>query len=154
MKCIIIATGKCKEKPVLSMCEEYLKRLKAYFPTQIIEVPQTKADRSDDIKAGEAKAQLAKIPDGAYIIALDEHGEQPTTRKFAKMFENLQNTGTRTVVFIIGGSDGLHESIHKKANKMISLSPLTFPHMMVRPIILEQVYRAGTLLAGHPYHRD
>lgn len=154
MRSTLIATGKCKDKDILTLCDEYLKRLKAFFPTKVIEVPQTKAERSEDIKAGEAKAQLSKIPEGAYVIALDEHGKTPTTREFAKKIEHIQLLGKSDLVFIIGGSDGLHQSILEKADYTLSLSKLTFPHMMVRPIILEQLYRAGTVLSGHPYHRD
>lgn len=154
MRATLIATGKCKDKEILSLCAEYLKRLQAFFPTTVVEVPQTKADRSEDIKAGEAKAQLAKIPDGAYVIALDEHGKNPTTRAFASKIEQIQLLGKSELVFIIGGSDGLHSSVLQRADFTLSLSALTFPHMMVRPIILEQLYRAGTVLAGHPYHRD
>ena len=154
MKITVIATGKCKEKAVNSQVDEFIKRLKPYLPTKIIEVPQTKAQTSDQIKEGESKAQLAKVPDGAFVIALDERGETPTTRQFSQKIEKLKNSGTGEVVFIIGGADGLHENVKNRANMLLSLSKFTFPHMMVRPIILEQIYRVGTLLAGHPYHRD
>lgn len=154
MKVTIIATGKCKEKDILSICDTYLKRLKAYFPTKIIEVAQAKGQTREEIQKNEAKAQLAKIPAGSYIIALDETGKMPKTTEFANIIQKQQLSGISHITFIIGGADGLDVEIKNKAHLMLSLSPLTFPHMLVRPILLEQIYRIGTYLNGHPYHRE
>jgi 23S rRNA (pseudouridine1915-N3)-methyltransferase len=154
MKITLLCTGKCKDKAILGLEAEYVKRLKAHFPTTVIELPQSKAVRADEIKQKEAEAQLAKVPAGSVIIALDERGELMPTVKFAKKLEGWKDSGTPHVTIIIGGAEGLHDSIRQKAKLLLSLSPMTFPHMMVRPIILEQIYRAGTVIAGHPYHRE
>ena len=154
MNVTVIATGKCKDKHINAMADEFIKRLKPYFPTKLIEVPQVKAQTVADIKKGECKLQLAKIPAGSVIFALDERGDMLPTVKFSKELGKWRDQGTRNLVFIIGGAEGLDDEIRNKCNKLISLSPMTFPHMMVRPIILEQIYRAGTVLAGHPYHRE
>lgn len=154
MKVTIIATGKCKEKDILSLCNTYLKRLKPYFPTTLIEVPQAKGQTREEVQKNEAKLQTAKIPENSYIIALDETGKMPKTTEFAKNIQKQQLSGISHITFIIGGADGLDPEIKSKANFMMSLSPLTFPHMLVRPILLEQLYRIGTFLAGHPYHRE
>tara|TARA_R110000868_G_scaffold218576_2_gene469138 strand:- start:68566 stop:69033 length:468 start_codon:yes stop_codon:yes gene_type:complete len=154
MNITVIATGKCKDKHINALADEFIKRLKPFFPTKLIEVPQVKAQSVLEIKQGEAKLQNAKIPDGSIIFALDERGKMMHTADFSKKLGTLRDTGTRNLVFIIGGAEGLDDSVRNKAQMLISLSPMTFPHMMVRPIILEQIYRAGTVLAGHPYHRE
>ena len=154
MNILIITTGKCKEKEINNQVDTFIKRLKPYFPTKLIEVPQVKGNSADEIKQKEAALQSAKIPDNAYIIIMDEHGDMVTSRKFAGKLEALKNNGTRNIVFIIGGAEGLHETVKQKANWQLSLSPLTFAHMMVRPILTEQIYRAAMILNNHPYHRD
>lgn len=154
MKITIIATGKCKDKAILSLCETYIKRLKPYFPTTLIEVPQSKGQTREEIQKSEAKLQSAKIPNGSFIIALDETGKMPKTTEFAKTLQSEKNRGISNLVFIIGGADGLSTELKQNANLLMSLSPLTFPHMLVRPILLEQIYRVGTYLSGHPYHRE
>ena len=154
MNIIIIATGKCRDKSTLAIEAEFLKRLKPFLKTQTIEISQVKAQTVTEIKTKEAKLQLAKIPDNSHIIALDELGEVQTTLQFSKHLEKQKISGVKTVCFIIGGAEGLDDSIRKKAHKIISLSKLTFPHMLVRPILTEQIYRAATVIAGHPYHRE
>ena len=153
MKIRIVATGKCKDKHTLSWCDDYLKRLKPFFKTEIVEVPQGVGEGAV-LKRKEAMFQLAKISDNAIVVAMDEHGEQATSREFAKKLHTFQDSGVRELVFVIGGSDGLDIHILERAKWRFSLSKLTFPHMLVRPILLEQLYRAGTILSGHPYHRD
>ncbi len=154
MKVTIIATGKCKEKDILSLCDTYLKRLKGYFPTKVVEVPQVKAQTRTQVQEAEAKLQLAKIPQNSFVIALDETGKMPKTTQLAQTIQKQQLQGISHLTFIIGGADGLSPEVKNKAQLMLSLSPLTFPHMLVRPILLEQLYRIGTHLAGHPYHRE
>lgn len=154
MNVIVVATGKCKDKHINAIADEFIKRLKPYFPTTLVEVNQVKAQSVAEIKKGEAKLQQSKIPEGSVIFALDERGKMMPTIKFAEELGNLRDTGVRNLAFIIGGAEGLDDDIRNQAQKLISLSPMTFPHMMVRPIILEQIYRAGTVLAGHPYHRE
>lgn len=154
MKITLLVTGKCKEKPILSLCDEYIKRLKPYLAIQVIELPQDKSNSPAEIKRKEADAQLSKITENSIVIALDERGEIPSTRQLAQKISHFQNQGTSHITFIIGGAEGLDENIRKRADYVLSLSKLTFPHMMVRPIILEQIYRVMMVLNNHPYHRD
>lgn len=154
MHVIVIATGKCKDKHINSMADEFIKRLRPFFSTKLIEVPQVKAQTIEEIQKGESKLQCAKIPENSVIYALDEKGELMSTAKFSSDLGRMRDSGTKNLVFIIGGAEGIDNSIRDRAKKLISLSPMTFPHMLVRPIILEQIYRAGTVLAGHPYHRS
>lgn len=154
MNITIIATGKCKEKHINDQVDTFLKRLKPHFPTKLIEVPQAKGQTADEIKQKEAAAQLAKIPHGAIIVAMDERGELLSSMKFSQKLKKWRDTGNKNLVFIIGGAEGLDEQLRNQSQWMFSLSPLTFAHMMVRPILAEQLYRAASIIAGHPYHRE
>ena len=158
MEITIITAGKCKDKPILELVSHYQGRLKPFFKNKIIEVPQSQATRPDDIKNDEAKTflnKIEKLSGKSFIIALDERGESPSTRKFAQLIKTKQEAGAfNNFCFIIGGAEGLSEEIRQKANYILSLSKLTYPHMMVRPILLEQLYRVASVNAGHPYHRD
>lgn len=153
MKFTILATGKCRNKAILELEAEYLKRLTPHHPTQVVEMPQATGP-VPQIKQQEAQNQLAKIPTTAFVIALDEKGKTLSTRQFAKVLKEQANKATKQIIFIIGGAEGLDPLIHQRANLVLSLSAFTFPHMMVRPILAEQIYRATTLNIGHPYHRD
>lgn len=153
MKIELLAIGKCKDKAVLSLCAEYTKRLKPFWETSITEL----ADKSGDMDAEKALTEkhLAKQKPGTYgLVALDERGGKHTSRGFATLLKKFEAQGLQTLIILIGGADGIHPDIKQKADVCLSLSDLTLPHMLVRPVILEQVYRAATILAGHPYHRD
>ncbi len=154
MKATILATGKCRDKHLLALEAEYIKRLKPYMPTSVTELPHGKNSGGEALKLEESKTQLSKIPASAKIIALDERGKLLSTQEFSKKLSDYQDHGTNEVYFIIGGSDGLHQDVRDRADLVLSLSKLTFPHQMVRPIITEQIYRAMTVVAGHPYHRQ
>lgn len=148
----ILAIGRCRDKPVLDLCAFYQGRLKPYAPTTVVELTPRSTNRP--ARAQEAALLLEKIPPDALCIALDEKGQHMTTAQFADTLTHYQNQAFRQVYFIIGGADGLDESVRQRAQLVWSLSKLTFPHMLVRPILLEQLYRACSLNAGHPYHRE
>ncbi len=153
MKIIILAVGKCRNKAVLSLCDDYIKRLKPHWPTSVAEVTTRVSDM------GAEKAEIEKYltkhkTDTIRIIALDESGKLLNSRKFADTISNFAENNTQTLIFLIGGADGIAPELKAKADAIISLSTMTMPHMLVRPVILEQIYRAATLLTGHPYHRD
>jgi len=141
---------------VVSACDEYLKRINhGKYSCKIIEI---KADKSAakttlDTMLQEAKKIRAHIPDGSFIIALDEKGQNLDSIKFAKRLEEIALHNS-SITFIIGGADGIHPELKKEANLQLQLSSLTFPHALVRVIILEQLYRAITILENHPYHRE
>lgn len=104
-------------------------------------------------RAREGEALLAAIPGGARIVALDERGRSESSEALANRLGRWRDDGVRTAGFIIGGADGLDESVRKKADLVLSFGALTWPHMLVRAMLAEQLYRAQSILAGHPYHR-
>ena len=157
MKVILLAVGKCRDKAVLSLCDEYTKRLGPYWPTQVAEV--TAKVSSADAEHQEIEKFLSKLKTqtgagGLRIIALDERGKQFSSRDFSQKLTHFEETGCHTLVFIIGGADGHTEALRQQADLLLGLSKLTLPHMLVRPVILEQIYRAATIKDNHPYHRD
>jgi len=143
MKIRILAVGKHKASPTLDLCHEYLKRMK--WKVEIKEIDAPKGSTS----AQEEPLILKNIPAGAVVIALDERGESLSSPAFAKKIESSGSD----IVFIIGGADGLTDAIRKKAKFLMSFGKQTWPHMLVRVMLLEQIYRAQQIIAGHPYHR-
>jgi len=135
---------------------EYVKRMPREAGLEVIEVraePRTQGAPAARAIQAEAKRIQAALPDGAFRVALDERGRGCTTRELAKRLERWQMEG-RTVAFVIGGADGLPEDVRRAADWVWSLSALTLPHALARVIVAEQLYRATTILANHPYHRD
>lgn len=135
---------------------EYAKRMPREAKIELLEIkpePRTTGKTTAQIMEAEAQRILAALPQGALRIALDEHGAQPTTRQLAAQMQDWLRGG-RDVVFIIGGADGLHESVKQAAQQLMALSALTLPHAMVRVLLAEQLYRAHSLLHNHPYHRE
>lgn len=148
MDITVIAVGKCRDKPIQTLVDMYLTRLKPYGRAAVVEVAQgPTADK-------EAEALLAKLSPDHVVIALDERGKRLTTRDFATFLQKSADSGRHKIAFLIGGADGHADSVRARADLLLSLSDMTFPHMLVRPIVLEQLYRAFSLNAGHPYHRD
>jgi 23S rRNA (pseudouridine1915-N3)-methyltransferase len=116
---------------------------------------EIKKDLAVDVRrAREGEALLAAMPQGARIVALDERGRSEASDAFAKRLGRWRDDGARTIGFIIGGADGLDEAVRKKADLVMSFGALTWPHMLVRAMLAEQIYRAQSILAGHPYHRS
>lgn len=148
MELHVLAIGKCRDKAVLSLCETYTQRLKPIWPVTLHELPQ--APTADQ----ESAVLLARVPADACVIALDERGKSFSTRDLAQWLQKKQDSGTRKIALLIGGADGHTDAIRARADLVLSLSAFTFPHMLVRPLLLEQLYRAATVISGHPYHRD
>lgn len=148
MKIRILAVGRQKSSPTLDLCDEYLKRMK--WDVSLAEIDAPKGSTS----AQEEPLILKKLPKDAFIVALDERGETLTSPEFSK---KIGKWGTQAagneLVFLIGGADGLTDEIRKKAKFLLSFGKQTWPHMLVRVMLLEQVYRAQQISAGHPYHR-
>jgi len=139
--------------PEQALMDEYLKRLP--WKSQIIEIDIKKAAAtSAERKAREAEKLLAAIPDGAAVVALDENGKALKSRQFAGKIDDWQMAGYSNLAFIIGGADGLDASLLAKADLKLAFGTLTWPHMLVRVLLAEQIYRAWSITTGHPYHRD
>ncbi|MDP2832637.1 MAG: 23S rRNA (pseudouridine(1915)-N(3))-methyltransferase RlmH [Pseudomonadota bacterium] len=134
---------------------EYLKRMPREARVELVEIkPEKRAGQSaDSIKAIEATRLLDKLPAGARLLALDEHGREVTTKELADLMARWMAEG-RDVALVIGGADGLAASLLDKAEAKLSLSRLTLPHALARVLLAEQLYRAVSLLNNHPYHRE
>jgi len=134
---------------------EYLKRMPREARVELVEIkPEKRAGQSaDSIKASEAARLLEKLPSGARLVALDEHGREASTRELADRMARWMADG-RDVALIIGGADGLAAGLLEKAEDKLSLSRLTLPHALARVLLAEQLYRAVSLLNNHPYHRE
>ncbi|GHF20428.1 ribosomal RNA large subunit methyltransferase H [Kordiimonas sediminis] len=153
MQISIIAIGKMAKGPEKSLLETYCKRLPWKIDVLEFEMKKKAANVAEQ-KAQEAEKLLAAVPDGAMVIALDERGKALTSRGLAEQVDRWQMEGVRDIAFIIGGADGLDETIRQKAHLKLAFGTLTWPHMLVRAMLAEQVYRVWSILHGHPYHRD
>lgn len=151
MKIEIIAAGRLKNGPYFDGIAEYQKRLN--WPVTLIEIISKETDQNR-IHSDETKQLLSKIDDSAYVIALDERGKNLKSRELADKFKSLQNDSEPLVQIVIGGADGLHPDIRSRADLLLSFGTLTWPHMLARLMLFEQLYRSQQILAGHPYHRE
>jgi 23S rRNA (pseudouridine1915-N3)-methyltransferase len=135
---------------------EYAKRMPPEARLEVVELkPEDRGSGRtvDKAKAAEGERILGAIPEGATVIALDERGKGVTTQGLSVMLEGWMRDGSHPV-FVIGGADGLSDDVKKRADKLVSLSALTLPHALVRVVLAEQLYRAWSILARHPYHRE
>jgi len=123
-------------------------------PPAIIELEEKRRLPPPELKAREADLILAALPAGARLVALDERGRPWTSRELADRLASWRDTGVPALAFAIGGAEGLGASLLERADDVLSLGPMTWPHLLVRGMLLEQLYRAQQILAGHPYHRD
>lgn len=156
MKLLIISVGHKMPDWITAGFGEYAKRMPREAKIELVELkpePRTTGKTTAQIMEAEAQRILAALPQGCLRIALDERGEQPTTKRLAERMRDWMREG-RDVAFIIGGADGLHESVKSSAQHLMALSSLTLPHAMVRVLLAEQLYRAYSLLHNHPYHRE
>lgn len=156
MKLIIVSVGHKMPDWITAGFNEYAKRMPREAKIELVELkpePRTTGKTTAQIMEAEAQRILAALPSGCLRIALDERGAQPTTRQLAAQMQDWLREG-RDIAFIIGGADGLHESVKNSAQHLMALSALTLPHAMVRVLLAEQLYRAHSLLHNHPYHRE
>jgi 23S rRNA (pseudouridine1915-N3)-methyltransferase len=151
MRILIAAIGKAKASPAQQLYLDYIKRL----PWKV-ECKEFDVKHADDAqrKTRECERLLSACKGYDRVIALDESGKQFTSREFASYIGNAQQQGNSSLAFLIGGSDGINDAVRKDAHLIWSLGKLTWPHMLVRPLLAEQLYRAWSVLAKHPYHRD
>lgn len=159
MKITILAVGKIKEKFYTAAIQEYSKRLSRYCKLEIIEVPDEKTpDHASEheenlIRAKEGERLRRYITDGAYVLALAIEGKQASSEEFSDKLHGLGLQGVSHIVFLIGGSIGLSADLLQEADERLSFSKMTFPHQLMRVVLLEQVYRAFRIMHGEPYHK-
>ncbi|MDE5940355.1 MAG: 23S rRNA (pseudouridine(1915)-N(3))-methyltransferase RlmH [Lachnospiraceae bacterium] len=159
MKITVITVGKLKEKFFREAVAEYEKRLGRYCRLEIRETADEKTP--DGASEAEQERILQKegerierlLTDGAYVVTLEIEGRKFTSEAFAGEIERLGVSGIGQIVFVIGGSLGLHNSIKKRADLAVSFSDMTFPHQLMRVVLLEQIYRAFRIINGEPYHK-
>ena len=150
----IIAVGKLKQAGIRDTCDEYAKRIRARQKLDIIEIRPAgrRDDDADQARAGEAKAIRRAIPKHARVFCLTRGGPPETSEQFAERLGRWQEEG-RDVALVIGGAFGLEQALIAEAEGTIGLSSMTLPHELARAMLLEQVYRADTILHGEPYHK-
>jgi len=155
MKIQFWAVGKNHEQYVKEGIEDFTRRISKYYPAEwnIIPVPKNAGMMSEmDLKKKEGEIILDWKKKDECMVALDEHGKEMNSEKFAQFIQARANESVRTIVFVIGGAFGLDEAVLKEANYKLSLSQLTFPHQLARLILAEQVYRACSLIRNEKYH--
>lgn len=155
MKLYIVAVGDKLPGWADAAVAEYVKRMPREARVEILAVrPEKRTGQSTTrVKALEAARILEKCPPGARLVALDEHGKEPTTRELAHILDAWLQSG-RDIALVMGGADGLAPDLLARAESTLALSRLTLPHALARVLLAEQLYRAWTLLANHPYHRE
>ncbi len=152
MQYSIVAIGKMRPSVERDLLNNFSERIRP--KPLVIEVEEKRNLSSNELKDREGDLLISAVPDGAKIIALDENGKSLSSRKLANLLGSWADEGVRETSFVIGGADGLGDKVRKKADLTLSLGALTWPHMMVRGMVAEQIYRAQSILSGHPYHRD
>jgi len=152
LRIAVIAVGKLKPGPLKDLERHYAGRIS--WKPRIFEVVEKRKLPPAELREHEGALLLAACPKGAVVVALDERGKALASLEFAKRLGQWRDSGARDLAFLIGGAEGLSESVKKRAALVLSLGPATWPHFLARGMLLEQIYRAETLLAGHPYHRE
>lgn len=153
MKITILSIGKFRNQdPSRELFLEYQKRLN--WKVELKELELKGNIQGEALKIKEGELLLSKVPNNSKIIALDEKGKMFSSPEFATVIKNYGNQGSSDLTFIIGGADGLSNELKQKADLMLSLGKMTFPHLMIRSFLIEQIYRANTIINGHPYHRN
>lgn len=151
MKITIIAVGKWKQCPEYDLFTTYTKR--CGWDITLCEVMEKKPLPEQHLKDRECDLITAQIPTGATVIALDERGKNLTSPQLAEKISTWQSGGVSSLAFVIGGAFGLSETLRQRADLVLSFGALTYPHMLVRPLIAEQLYRCESIIKGHPYHK-
>jgi 23S rRNA (pseudouridine1915-N3)-methyltransferase len=160
MRLVVAAVGRLKHGPERQLVERYRERAAkvgrstGLRDVEIVEIAESRARDAARRKSEESIALANLVPDGAALVVLDERGENLGTTAFADHLRRWRDNGHLACVFFIGGPDGIAPSLHQKADIHLAFGTLTWPHQLVRIMLLEQLYRAATILTGHPYHRE
>ena len=159
MKLTVITVGKLKEKYWVDAVKEYKKRISKYAKIELIEVADEKEPNNASekdielIKDKEGERILSKIKDSQHVVTLEIEGKEYTSESLAKQYQTWMNTGKSDVIFVIGGSNGIGREVKKRSNQEISFGSLTYPHQMMKVMILEQLFRVNKILRNEAYHR-
>lgn len=151
MRCLLLAVGRCRDPALVALIERYRGRLP--WPVEIREIEAKTAEPARR-RAEEGRAILAAVAPDVPLVALDERGTPLSSRAFAERLGRWQEEGRRTVAFAIGGVEGLEPAVRERADLVLALGRLTLPHELARLVLVEQLYRAYSILVGHPYHRE
>ncbi|MEP4378701.1 MAG: 23S rRNA (pseudouridine(1915)-N(3))-methyltransferase RlmH [Alphaproteobacteria bacterium] len=149
---MIGAIGRLRAGPEAALLDHFRKRITAW-PVELREFELKRKVAPDHVSDAEGELLLAAIPDGAHVIVLDETGKLSTSAGIARDMSDLQDSGCRNLVFLIGGADGHGDDVRARADRMIAFGRNTWPHMLMRTLLVEQIYRAQQIIARHPYHR-
>ncbi|HZL59558.1 MAG TPA: 23S rRNA (pseudouridine(1915)-N(3))-methyltransferase RlmH [Stellaceae bacterium] len=152
MRVTIVAIGKQRDGALKALEQLYAGRMT--WPLSVREVAEKRKLPPAEMKEREGALLLDACPKGATLVALDARGKTMGSADFAKRLAQWRDNGVADLAFLIGGADGLNDSIKRRADLLLSFGPMTWPHFLARGMLLEQLYRAQTLLAGHPYHRE
>jgi 23S rRNA (pseudouridine1915-N3)-methyltransferase len=159
MRLVVISIGRLKQGPERELAERYRERFGdigrklGFRGLEIHEIPESRARDAATRISEEAAAMSAAIPEKSVLVALDEHGDNIDSAGFARHLGRWRDEGLANTIFAIGGADGLSPDLRRRAKLCVAFGAATWPHQMVRVMLLEQIYRAATILAGHPYHR-
>jgi 23S rRNA (pseudouridine1915-N3)-methyltransferase len=159
MRIVIAAVGRLKQGPERELAAAYRKRAEAggralgFRDIEIVEIRESRAHDTERRRTEESIAIANIIPDRAILAVLDEHGQNLDSTAFAALLRKWREDNPPAACFVIGGADGLAQSLRERAKLKLSFGATTWPHQLVRIMLLEQLYRAGTILTGHPYHR-
>ena len=153
MRVLIAAIGRMKKKsPEETLMSDYIQKTR--WPVDVKEMEEKRALEGEALKRAESDLLLNVVPQGAKIVALDEKGALLSSRELAEQLRRWQDEGAPAVCFLIGGANGHADTVKNKADLKLSFGRMTLPHMLARVVLAEQIYRAKTILDGHPYHRD
>ncbi|MSO93158.1 MAG: 23S rRNA (pseudouridine(1915)-N(3))-methyltransferase RlmH [Rhodospirillales bacterium] len=152
MRIQIVAVGRLKSGPERTLFEHYAERVT--FPFSVREVEEKRKLSPPELKAREGELLMAELPQEAIVVALDQKGTALPSAIFAQKLKGWRDTGVKTLAFAIGGAEGLDFPVLQRANMILSLGAQTWPHMLVRGMLAEQIFRAQCIITGHPYHRE
>lgn len=159
MRIMVIAVGRLKQGPERELADRYAARFDdagrklGFRGLEVREIPESRARDAATRIAEEAAAIAALIPEKSVLVALDEHGDSIDSSTFARHLGRWRDESVANTIYVIGGADGLSPELQRKAKLRLAFGKATWPHQLVRVLLLEQIYRAATILAGHPYHR-
>jgi 23S rRNA (pseudouridine1915-N3)-methyltransferase len=156
MRLLVVAVGKLRSAPMRALADDYEQRLRRYLKVEVIEVREARkveAHNTEPAVREEGLAILAALPPGATLVAMDERGQMPTSVEFSQQIQQHMTYEPSDLAFAIGGALGLHREVLEASRRSLALSRMTLPHELARVTLLEQLYRAMTLLRGEPYHK-